>query len=107
MNLLKKYLVRIKESRWFDYISNKYVLVTAALLVWLLFFDQNSFMNYASVKYDNFMNHRMIRKLNADIRTTDEKLRELDSDLDSLEKFAREQYFFHKENETVFVVETE
>ena len=53
------------------------------------------------------MNHRMIRKLNADIRTTDEKLRELDSDLDSLEKFAREQYFFHKENETVFVVETE
>lgn len=39
------------------------------------------------------------------IRETDEQLKELDSNLDSLEKFAREQYYFHRADEELFIVE--
>ena len=39
------------------------------------------------------------------IRTTDEKLNELSSNRDSLEKFAREQYFFKEQDEEIFIVE--
>jgi cell division protein FtsB len=39
------------------------------------------------------------------IRQTDEKLKELKSNKDSLEKFAREQYFFHEPDEDLFIIE--
>ena len=40
-----------------------------------------------------------------DIQMLDDKLDELTSDKDSLEKFAREQYYFHKKGEDVFIVD--
>ena len=38
------------------------------------------------------------------IKVTDEKLKELTSNKDSLEKFAREQYLFHEKDEEIFLV---
>lgn len=35
----------------------------------------------------------------------EEKLNELNSNRDSLEKFAREQYLFKKEDEDIFIIE--
>ena len=39
-----------------------------------------------------------------EIKATEEKLLELSSNKDSLEKFAREQYIFHKDSEDVYIV---
>jgi len=39
------------------------------------------------------------------IKAMDEKLNELNSNKDSLEKFAREQYLFKEDDEDIFIVE--
>ena len=39
------------------------------------------------------------------IKATEEKLNELSSNKDSLEKFAREQYLFKEIDEDIFIVE--
>ena len=48
---------------------------------------------------------RVIRQYGRDIEELDRKLDQLTSDRDSLEKFAREEYYFHRENEEVFIVD--
>ena len=39
-----------------------------------------------------------------EIKKTEEKLDELNSNVDSLEKFAREQYLFHKPDEDLYII---
>ena len=85
--------------------SNKYILATAVFCVWVIFFDQNSLIELARVKISNAEQKRTIKELNENIRAVDSKLMELNSNLDSLEKFAREEYFFHKPEETVYIIE--
>jgi len=62
---------------------------------------------FARVGYDN-----KIRELNGQIEyyrnqteQDKQKLKELESDKDHIEKFARENYLMKKENEDVFIVE--
>ena len=48
---------------------------------------------------------RQIEYYNREIKSIDEKLQELSSNKDSLEKFAREQYYFHEEDEDLYIIE--
>lgn len=105
MKLLKNIIAAFKRSRIYRTLSNKYILATAVFCVWVIFFDQNSLIELARVKISNAEQKRTIKELNENIRAVDSKLMELNSNLDSLEKFAREEYFFHKPEETVYIIE--
>lgn len=83
---------------------NKYFLATAFFVVWMLFFDKNDVIS-------QYEYHSQVSKLEDEKafyeKETDKSrkdLKELDSNLSSAEKFAREKYFMKKENEDVFVV---
>ena len=95
-----------KQQKWFRYVSSIYIVILLLFLVWMLFFDTNSWFIH--------------RELNDDIDGLEENkefyLEEIKKDkifiekmTDSLEqeKFAREKYYLKKENEDIFIIEHE
>ena len=97
-------LKEIRNSRWFKVGTNIYLLVSVVFIVWMLFFDTNSFRILLSL--ESKINHleqqkkELIRQINED-RLMIQKL----SDSIELEKFGREQYYLKKADEDIFIVE--
>src|ERR1700759_2085812 len=91
-------------QRLIDLLKNKYFLVTVAFVVWMVFFDKNDLLS-------QYQYHQEVSKLKTErdfYKAQSEKvskdLDELNSDPAKLEKFAREKYLMHKDNEDVFVI---
>ena len=96
---MKKFFLKI----W-PWVKNKYVLTISVFAIWMLFFDQNNFVDRIKMSGE-------IRQLEADqeyytgeIEKDSTRFHELTTDQDNLEKYAREQFLMKKENEDVFVV---
>lgn len=87
-------------------LKNKYFLTTLAIIAWLFFFDKN----------DVFTQWDLIRKCKklekertyyiSEIQNNKMSLNELQTNIKSLETFAREKYLMKKDNEDVFVFVT-
>ena len=86
-------------------LTNKYVIVTFIFMVIVLFVDRNNLTRWAGDYLEVLRQERVIRQYHRDIEALDGKLDQLTSDRDSLEKFAREQYYFQREDEEVFIVD--
>ncbi|MGB2101060.1 MAG: FtsB family cell division protein, partial [Flavobacteriaceae bacterium] len=84
--------------------TNIYLLVSVFFIVWMLFFDTNSFRILWSLesKIDDLEQQKkeLIRQIDED-RLMIQKL----SDSIELEKFGREQYYLKKADEDIFIVE--
>ena len=97
-------LKEIRNSRWFKLGTNIYLLVSLFFIVWMLFFDTNSFRILWSLesKIDDLEHQKkeLIRRIDED-RLMIQKL----SDSIELEKFGREQYYLKKADEDIFIVE--
>ncbi len=93
-----------KEKKWFRTITSKYFIVGLLFGVYILFIDNNSLLTWAKHYAELIRQERIIRQYKKDIEAIDRQLEELKSDSDSLEKFTREQFYFHKKNEEVFLV---
>ncbi len=96
---------KIKESRLLKIVKNRFFLATMVFAVWVIFFDQNSLIDWFRVRMRIMRQERQIEYYNREIKSIDEKLQELSSNKDSLEKFAREQYYFHEEDEDLYIIE--
>lgn len=95
---------KLGESKTVKVIRNKYVVVTLFFLVWILFIDTgNLFVWFGDMKTVSVQEQQKEYYRKA-IKETEEKLKELESNKDSLEKFAREQYLFHEPDEEVFII---
>ena len=97
-------LKEIRNSRWFKVGTNIYLLVSVVFIVWMLFFDTNSFRILWSL--ESKINHLEQQKKEL-IRQIDEDLLMIQklSDSIELEKFGREQYYLKKADEDIFIVE--
>ena len=97
-------LKEIRNSSWFKLGTNIYVLVSVFFIVWMMFFDTNSFRILWSLesKINDLEEQKkeLIRQIDED-RSTIQKL----SDSIELEKFGREQYYLKKADEDIFIVE--
>lgn len=87
--------------------ANKYTIAGLIFLVWLAFFDKNSFV-------EKFQLRNKISTLSKEkdyyqqkIEEDNRKMQELLSSRDNLEKFAREQYLMKNKNEDIFVIVNE
>jgi cell division protein FtsB len=80
------------------------VLTALIFLLWLLLFDQNNLTERrkSSLEY----NQLLLEKEYYQKKIKDDKNRiyELKTNNDNLEKFAREQYLMKKDNEDIFIV---
>lgn len=95
---------KFKNSLLFRLIKNKFLIAGFLFLVWITFFDSNNLIDWVKVRRNVKEQNRQIRYYQSEIENIDKKLNELNSNLDSLEKFAREQYFFKNPDEDIFVV---
>lgn len=91
-----------KVSPW---VKNKYILTTFIFLLWLIIFDRSNWFDMIGEMraIHGFENEKeyYIKK----IKTDNQKLKELKTNDENLEKFAREQYLMKKTNEDIFIVE--
>lgn len=87
------------------WVKNKFILTSAVFLLWLIIFDRSNW-------FDMVGEVRSIHKLEKEkeyykkkIESDSQKLNELKTNDENLEKFAREQYLMKKPNEEIFIVE--
>jgi cell division protein FtsB len=85
---------------------NKYLLTIIIFLIWIMLFDSNNLI----ARYKEL---RELHKLKTDreyyskrIEADRQKLRELKTDNNNLEKFAREQYLMKKPDEDLYIILT-
>jgi cell division protein DivIC len=96
----------LKQQKWFRYMSSIYTVILILFLVWMLFFDTNSWFIHQELNddIDALKDNKgfYIEEIKKD-NTFIEKMK------DSLEqeKFAREKYYLKKENEDIFIIEHE
>ncbi|MDH3321479.1 MAG: septum formation initiator family protein [Flavobacteriaceae bacterium] len=104
MKNLKMTFKQIKQNKIVQFITNKYVVILLFFIVWMLFFDENSYLNHRELNAE-------IDKLedaNAYYKTqieADNKIIENLNDPDSLEKYAREEYKMKRQDEEIFIIE--
>ena len=98
-------LNRLKsEGRFYNLLKNKYFIVILIFVVWMVFFDENNLVAH----------HRNKKRLSAlksqkeyyieKIAEDNQKIEELRSGQNNLEKYAREQFFMSRPDEDVFMI---
>lgn len=87
------------------WVKNKFILTTFLFLLWLIVFDRSNW-------FDMIGEIRAIHSLDNEkeyyqkkIGSDNQKLKELKTNNENLEKFAREQYLMKKSDEDIFIVE--
>ena len=87
-----------------EQVTNKYFLVSAGFVVWMLFFDRNDLLS--QYEYRTQLNKFKAEKdfYIAEIEKVKTDLNELTTNQERLEKFAREKYLMKKDNEDVYVI---
>lgn len=83
---------------------NKYVIVLGVFAIVFLFVGEQSIINQIARKRQIRLTQREIEQTLQQSRKAESLLRSLEHP-DSLEKFAREQYNMHTDNEVVYIVE--
>ena len=97
-------LKKLRENKIVRILSNKYVIILLLFVVWMIFFDENSLINHWELDKEI----DKLEKSNEYYRDQieqDKKVIDNLNDLDSLEKYAREEYKMKKENEEIFLIE--
>jgi cell division protein DivIC len=88
------------------FFKNKYIIVSIAFAVWMLFIDTKDigFMLSNSRKLRDLKKSEVA--LQKDIKDTKKELSLLKTDASSIEKYAREKFYMKKDNEDLFVTDT-
>ena len=86
--------------------TNIYVLLLTAFLIWMFFFDTNSLLIQSELQDQIKVLEAEKTFLEGAIKKDRALLNELSSK-EALEKFARERYLLKKKNEDVFIIQYE
>ncbi len=95
---------QLKENKIFKFLSNRYVLILLLFLVWIIFFDENSYLLQSELnnEIDEIENTNKYYKRETG---ADKKAIENFKNPDSLEKFAREEYKMKRKDEDIYIIE--
>jgi cell division protein FtsB len=104
LKLKEKYSV-IGGSGFMKIIKNKYLIAISLFFVWVIFFDSSSIVRCTRIKINIGNQEELKEYYREEIKSVEEKLNQLSSNKDSLEKFAREHYLFKEDDEDLFIVE--
>lgn len=96
----------IKKKKWFGILTNIYVLVLTAFVIWMTFFDTNSLLIHMELRKEIQKLEKTQEFLKEEIAKDKEIIKQL-SDPQELEKFARENYYLKKKNEEIYLIEYE
>lgn len=85
-------------------VKHKYLAVTIAFLLILVFFDENNMLKHIQSKREEAQLKADIEQLQKEHDIVMRKLGELETDANMLEKVAREKYGMHLDNEEIFII---
>ncbi len=97
---------KLKNKRWFKIATNTYVLILIVFVVWMLFFDTNSFLIHKELNDDINALEENKEFYRSEIEN-DKQFIEKMKDSDEMEKFARQKYYLKRENEDIYIIEYE
>lgn len=86
------------------WIRNRYTITTLIFLIWLAFFDRNDL--YSQYTYRQQLKNLEVDRdyYRAEIEKNKSYMKELMSDPEHLEKYARERYLMKRDNEDIFLI---
>jgi cell division protein DivIC len=102
-DLSKPFLKRSLEGlpHW---IKNKYFIAGMAFVIWLLFFDRNDlFSQFERSSHSKELDKNEARQSQL-IAETHKELGFLKNSVQTIEKYARENYMMKKDNEDLFII---
>ncbi|TVZ55751.1 cell division protein FtsB [Lutibacter sp. Hel_I_33_5] len=85
-------------------LTNKYVLILAVFIVWMTFFDENSFFTHNKYNKEIEDLQKTVNFYKSEIKEDKETIKKLKDSL-QLERYAREKYYMKKENEDIYLIE--
>lgn len=97
-------LKNLKKSRVFKILTNTFVMILIPFIVWMLFFDENSFLIHRKFDKEIEELESTISFYKNKIEQDKETIKKLE-DSEELERFAREKYLMKKENENIYIIE--
>lgn len=97
MNLKSKYLKPFK---------NLYILILVVFVVWMLFFDANSWLSHRELNADMDALEAEKEYYQKEIEKDKKGIKELSTE-EGMERLAREKYYMKKENEDIYIIEYE
>lgn len=86
------------------YAKSKYVISLVIFIVWVSFFDENRLISRIGQRTELNKLEEQKEYYREQIEISKERLKQLRTNRNNLEKFAREQYLMKKPNEDIFVV---
>ena len=95
---------QLKENKIVKITTNKYLVILTAFVVWMLFFDENSYLVHREFNKEINELEEAINFYKLKIKEDQLIIQDLQDSL-QLEKFAREQYLMKKKNEDIFIIE--
>ena len=96
----------LKQQKWFRYVSSIYIVILLLFLVWMLFFDTNSWFIHQELNDDMDALEENKEFYIEEIKKDKAFIEKMKDSLEQ-EKFAREKYYLKKENEDIFIIEHE
>lgn len=85
------------------FISNKYVLILLFFLVWMFFFDTNSYFIHKELNDDIESLEKNKEHYRSEIEKDKVFIKKME-DSNEMEKYAREKYYLKKENEDIYII---
>ncbi len=92
-------------KRWVRIVLDKYFIAIMIFLSLIIFNRRNSLGDMIESASMLRAQKRQELYYRQAIRNTDERIKQLTSNKDTLERFARENYYFQEDGEDVFIIE--
>ncbi len=96
----------MKVFSYLSFLRNKFLLTTAAFVVWMLFFDKNDMLVQMDRKKELKDLQESKQYFLQQIAEERQFSEELKNNPAAIEKFAREQYKMKRENEDLFLIQS-
>ena len=84
--------------------SLAYIIVGVFFLIWMIFLDTHSLLVHLELSKEIENLNERKKFLESEIKNDNKLILDL-NDIDSLEKFARENYLHKKKDETILIIE--
>ena len=88
-------------------LNNRYVYTTVIFVVVILFIDQFNLFEQIRLHKSLKDQKQQIEYYSKEIKESKEYLNALQNDTSTMEKVAREQYMMKRDNEVVYIIETQ
>ena len=97
-------LKQLKQNKFVKFFTNGYVIILIVFTVWMLFFDENSYLVHKGFNSEIKELETAIEFYKKQIKEDKQTIKNLEDSL-QIEKFAREKYLMKRENEDIYLIE--